>query len=169
MMRNGIKNLLLLLFLLTGLACEKDEICLEEITPKLILRFYDQDDPDEFKSVQNIKINIEGIEGDYTDTSISTSTDSIALPIKVSANMTRFILTLPADDSQGIEENRDTLTLIYMQEDVFVSRSCGYKTIFHEGEASLTDDGDNWIKLLEQKDDPLEITDENRAHVKIYH
>ena len=169
MMRNRIKNTLLLIFLLTSLACEKDEICLEEITPKLILRFYDQNDPDEFKSVRDLKINIEGIEGDYTDTSISSLTDSIAIPIKVSANMTRFILTLPGDDSQDIEENRDTLTLIYLQEDIFVSRSCGYKTVFHEGEAALTEDGDNWIKLLEQKDDPLEITDENRAHVKIYH
>ena len=169
MMKNRIKNTLLLILLLTGLACEKDEICLEEITPKLILRFYDQNDPDEFKSVRNLKINIEGIEGDYTDTSISSLTDSIAIPIKVSANMTRFILTLPGDDSQEIEENSDTLTLIYLQEDIFVSRSCGYKTIFHEGEAALTEDGDNWIKLLEQKDDPLEITDENRAHVKIYH
>jgi hypothetical protein len=169
MMRNRIKNTLLLIFLLANISCEKDEICLEEITPKLILRFYDQNDPDEFKSVQNLKVNIEGIEGDYIDTSISSLTDSIAIPIKVSANMTRFILTLPGDDSQGIEENRDTLTLIYLQEDIFVSRSCGYKTVFHEGEAALTEDGDNWIKLLEQKSDPLEITDENRAHVKIYH
>lgn len=168
-MRNWIKNTLVLIFLLLNLACEKDEICLEEITPKLILRFYDQNDPDEFKSVRNIKINIEGIEGDYTDTSISTLTDSIAVPIKVSANITRFILTLPGDDSQGIEENRDTLSLIYLQEDIFVSRSCGYKTIFHEGEITLTEDGNNWIKLLDQSEDPLEITDENKAHVKIYH
>lgn len=168
-MRNWIKNTLVLIFLLLNLACEKDEICLEEITPKLILRFYDQNDPDEFKSVRNIKINIEGIEGDYTDTSISTVTDSIAVPIKVSANITRFILTLPGDDSQGIEENRDTLSLIYLQEDIFISRSCGYKTIFHEGEITLTEDGNNWIKLLEQREDPLEITDENKAHVKIYH
>ncbi len=169
MMRNWIKKTLFLIFLLLNLACEKDEICLEEITPKLILRFYDQNDPDEFKSVRNIKINIEGIEGDYTDTSISTLTDSIAVPIKVSANITRFILTLPGDDSQGIEENRDTLSLIYLQEDIFVSRSCGYKTIFHEGEITLTEDGNNWIKMLEQREDPLEITDENKAHVKIYH
>jgi len=158
-----------LLLLLATLGCEKDEICLEEITPKLVIRFYNQNNPKELRSVLNLKVSIDGIEGNYENETIKTLTDSIAVPLQVNENTTRFVLNLSGDPSKGTEDNLDTITLVYLQEDVFVSRSCGYKTVFGEVQASLTSDGDNWIKFLETTKDPLEITDEKLAHVKIYH
>ena len=160
---------MILLILLTQLSCERDEICLEEITPKLIIRFYNENIPNEFKSVIRIKVNIEGIDGDYSNETITALTDSIAIPLQVTDNKTRFILTLQGNESEGTEDNLDTISLIYTQEDVFISRACGYKTIFNEAGANLTDDDDNWIKGLETKKDPLQIIDENAAHIKIYH
>ena len=157
------------MMLLTAMSCEKDEICLEDSTPHLIVRFYNQNIPDELKSVLNLEVNIEGIEGEYENETITVFTDSIAIPLVVTENRTRFIFTLPGDEEEGVEDNLDTITLIYTQEDIFVSRSCGYKTVYHDAIITLTQDDDNWIKFLEPTADPLEIIDENLAHVKIYH
>lgn len=168
-MRKYLKLLFIPLFLAPQLSCERDEICLEDITPKLIIRFYNNDIQTEIKSVFNLSVNIEGIDGEYSNESITAVTDSIAIPLKVTENMTRFILTIPGDEDEGIEANLDTITVIYTQEDIFISRACGYKTIFNETKAGLVDDDDNWIKDLETVKDPQEIIDENAAHVKIYH
>jgi hypothetical protein len=157
------------LLVLLNIGCEQDEICLEEITPKLVIRFYNQNIPDELKSVLRLKVNIDGIEGDYVNETISSFTDSIAIPLMVTENKTQYILTLSGDESSGTVDNLDTISLIYTQEDVFVSRSCGYKTIYHDARIVLTEDDDNWIKFIEPTADPLEIIDENLAHVKIYH
>ena len=157
------------MMLLIAMSCEKDEICLEDNTPHLIVRFYNQNIPDELKSVLNLEVNIEGIEGEYENETITVFTDSIAIPLVVTENRTRFIFTLPGDEEEGVEDNLDTITLIYTQEDIFVSRSCGYKTVYHDAIITLTQDDDNWIKFLEPTADPLEIIDENLAHVKIYH
>ena len=39
------------------LACERDDICIEEITPYFIIRFYDDDDPVFRKKVVDIKVD----------------------------------------------------------------------------------------------------------------
>lgn len=168
-MKKNIILIITLLFLLMQLSCERDEICLEEITPKLIIRFYNENNPNEFKSVPLLKVNIEGIDGDYSNETITTLTDSIAIPLEVANNKTRFILTLQGNEIEGTEDNLDTIAVIYTQQDIFISRACGYKTVFNEAGASLVTDDDNWIKGLETKNDPLQIIDENAAHVKIYH
>lgn len=168
-MRKILNILISLLVLTTLMSCESDEICLEDITPKLIIRFYNDKLPNEIKSVINLKVNIEGINGDYSNETITILTDSIAIPMQVAENNTRFILTIQGNESEGTEDNLDTITITYSQEDIFVSRSCGYKTIFNETNGALIDDDDNWIKNIETVNDPQQIIDENAAHVKIYH
>ena len=74
-MKNNLKLLLILLTFLTQLSCERDEICLEDITPKLIIRFYNENIPNEFKSVALLKVNIEGIDGDYSNEEIQKFQD----------------------------------------------------------------------------------------------
>lgn len=150
-------------------SCERDEICLEDITPRLVVRFYNNDIPDEEKSVIGLKVHLEGIEGEYTDETLTQVTDSVMIPIRVDQDLTRIILTLTGDETAGIADNPDTLEISYIREDIFVSRSCGYKTIFHEGILKQIDDGDNWIQMAETVDQPQEIIDEKLAHVKVYH
>jgi len=168
-MRKTFKPLIIILLLIVMPGCESDEICLEDITPKLVIRFYNNDIQSEVKSVLRLKVQIDGIDGEYSNETISLLTDSIAIPLLVSENETRFILTLQGDETSGTEDNIDTISVIYDQQDIFVSRSCGYKTVFNNADPSITNDDDNWIKSLEAKNDPLEIIDENKAHVKIYH
>ncbi len=150
-------------------SCEKDEICLEETTPRLIIRFYDASDPEDFKKVTNLKVNIEGIDGDYENESITILTDSIAIPIKVTEDITKIKLTLNGKDADETNDNEDVFEIRYIREDVFVSRSCGYKTIFYDGVTSLEDDSDNWIISLETIDTPQDILNQKSAHVKIFH
>jgi hypothetical protein len=165
-----VKRIFIASILLLSLSsCERDEICLEDITPRLVVRFYNNNIPDEEKSVIGLKIHLEGIEGEYTDETLTQLTDSVMIPIRVDQDLTRIILTLSGDESAGIEDNPDTLEIGYTREDLFVSRSCGYKTIFHEGILKQIDDGDNWIQMAETVDEPQEIIDEKQAHVKVYH
>jgi hypothetical protein len=135
----------------------------------LIIRFYDFENPELFKDVANLKVNIEGADGDYINETITTLTDSIALPINVVGNQTRFTLTLQENEVLEQEENSDILEITYAQEDVFVSRPCGYKAIFNEVVPDLEKDEDNWIDEIVPLKDPLDINNESSAHVKIYH
>ena len=168
-MKHLLKIALIFILILAQLSCERDEICLEDITPKLIVRFYNANNPNELKSVLGLTVNIEGIDGEYSNETITSLTDSIAIPLKVAEAKTRFVLTIPVETDEGTEDNIDTIELTYSQQDIFVSRSCGYKTVFNDAQISLINDDNNWIQDVESKSVPLEIIDENLAHVKIYH
>ena len=168
-MKNLTRILGILILMGIGSSCERDEICVEEITPKLIIRFYDSENPVLLKDVISLKVNIEGVDEDYVNETITTLTDSIALPLNVTGNRTQYVLTLQANEALEIEENSDTIFINYTQEDEFVSRSCGYRALFYDVTGGLETDDDNWIDVIETVINPLEITNENSAHVKIYH
>jgi len=154
------------------LACENDDICIDEITPYFIIRFYDADDPQFHKRVIDIKVELGGIDGFYEGDgqTITEFTDSIAIPVKVTADITKFKLTvLQNDGNDNFVENEDVFDLAYTRENVYVSRSCGYKTMYYDVIITLEEDDDNWIKIIEPTEDPLNIVNEDAAHVKIYH
>lgn len=163
------------------LSCEKDDICAEgtPTTPELIIRFYDLANQDETKTVaqlyayvlddSNNAFNINGL-------TIATR-DSIGLPLRTDDNSTRFVLHqdfdiddngTPDDDSDDIIlGNPDVVTVNYEREDLYVSRACGYKTIFNNISFSVELDGDNWI--LNSDITSANVENENSAHVKVFH
>ena len=151
------KLFILLLFIFAGFSsCERDDICIDDITPHLIIRFYDVTDTTLVKSVNQLSVKLLNIEANYLSNS---ATDSIALPLISSADVTRFVLTN--------ETNSDTITVNYLPEAVFVGRSCGFKSIFNDLALQRTEDGDNWIqsfKIITQQ-----VENETSAHVKIFH
>ena len=151
------KLFLLLLLMFAGLvSCERDDICIDDITPHLIIRFYDATDTTLVKSVTQLSVKMLDIEANYISNS---TTDSIALPLISSADFTKFVITN--------ESNSDTITINYTPEAVFVGRSCGYKSIFNNLDLQVTDDGENWIQsfnIISQQ-----IENETSAHVKIFH
>ncbi len=148
-------------------SCERDDICIEENTPHLIIRFFDHENPTEYKKVINLKVQIEGIDGDYTNETITALTDSIAIPVKVTEDITSFKLILNGNNQD--DANEDIFDLNYIREDVFVSRSCGYKTLYYDVTTSLINDNNNWIKSIETVKDPQDILNQNSDHVKIFH
>jgi len=150
-------------------ACEKDEICLEENTPKLIIRFYDVDEPEALKKVTQLAVRVDGVEEFYLDGSISIATDSVAIPIRTEQDQTKIELVLNGSDLDLDNDNSDFINLTYTREDEFVSRSCGYKTQFYDVNALIEPDDDNWVKNILTIEIPQNIIDENNAHLKIYH
>ncbi|MBT8280788.1 MAG: hypothetical protein KJO16_04360 [Muriicola sp.] len=164
-----ILGLIIFLLLVTTLACEKDDICVEGDTPLLILRFYDATDTSLLKTVTDLRIVGIG-NGDPVDTFTDrSSTDSVAIPLRVNFENTQFqVIINSADDTDGAEiGNIDTLQFNYINQEVFVSRACGFVGNFDELEENLTADDDNWIGNIEIVD--TLISTQLNAHVKIFH
>ena len=152
--------LLSLLSLIMIGSCERDDICIDEITPQLIIRFYNNDTPELFKRVNQLSVKIAGIENDSL---VFNATDSIAIPLKVTEDMTQYTLTINSDN--GAELIRDIITVNYEREDVFVARSCGFKTIFNN--TNYTQNSNNWVQTIETITQTID--NETNAHLKIFH
>ena len=141
-------------------SCEKDDFCIEPITPNMIIRFYNATNISETKAVNDLTINISNLDSIYTNVSL----DSIVIPLDVTSNQIIY------NFSSGT--NVDILTIDYEIEEVFVSRSCGFKAIFNN--VTITSDVSNdWIigltETLENTITIPTINDESAAHVKIFH
>lgn len=171
-----------LIFALIFMGCEKDDICAEETptTPQLVIRFYDVSEPDEtksvsgllaYRSIDNMNI-ITGFEGESV-----SSRDSIAIPLPLETNTLNFVLhqdygvdnnDTPDDTTDDtLLGNPDTITVTYEREDVYVSRACGFKTVFNNITFSVATDSENWIANSEIVIDNVET--QNAAHVKVFH
>jgi len=141
-------------------SCEKDDFCIEPITPNMIIRFYNATNISETKAVNDLTINISNLDSIYTNVSL----DSIVIPLDVTSNQIIY------NFSSG--SNLDILTIDYEIEEVFVSRSCGFKAIFNN--VTITSDVSNdWIigltETLENTITIPTIDDESAAHIQIFH
>jgi len=148
------KYLILLVILsFTLINCEKDDICIETTTPKLIVVFYNNDIPATKKEVTSLTVSAENLGNIYENKSI----DSIAIPLDLTKNSTLYKFK-----SGTIT---DSINFTYDRRDVFVSRSCGYKTIFEN--LQIESRTTNWIK-----NDTLKntiIDNETATHLTIFH
>ena len=152
--------LFLLLIALLISSCEKDDFCIEPITPNMIIRFYNATNISETKAVNDLTINISNLDSIYTNVSL----DSVVIPLDVTSNQIIY------NFSSG--SNLDILTIDYEIEEVFVSRSCGFKAIFNN--VTITSDVSNdWIigltETLENTITIPTIDDESAAHIQIFH
>ena len=152
--------LLLTLIALLVSSCEKDDFCIEPITPNMVIRFYNATNITQTKSVEDLSVNPEGFDELYSNANL----DSILIPLDVTSNQIIYSLSS--------ESNIDIITINYDVEEVFVSRSCGFKAIFNN--VSVTSDVSNdWIigltETLENTITIPTIDNETAAHVKIFH
>lgn len=160
--------LIILLGILFFAACEKDDICVDGDTPFLIIRFYDQQNPESVKSVSSLRILGLGQGSPVNTFTDRTDTDSIAIPLRPNQPDTQFIFILDSADEEEVETgNKDTLSFLYSTEEVFVSRACGFIANYAELNASITGDTLNWIQSIEITNPT--VTKQDSAHVKIYH
>ncbi len=146
---------IIILVIILVVSCEKDDICLENTTPNLVLKFYDFENDTLTKTIliDSLRaINYELLE-DYTNTTL----DSVSLQLDLNAYKTAYQIA-----SAG---TLDTIYFSYDRNDVFVSRSCGYKAVFE----NLTIDSltNNWIKSYHINN--TIIDNDTTAHINIYH
>lgn len=171
---NSLKKIIALILVCSVfVTCEKDDICSAETstTPKLILRFYDISDQEETKTVPNLLVyglnNLNEIVL-FDHIGLSTSNlDSIAIPLRTDDNLTRFVVHRDFENDDFNTGNFDVISANYEREDVYVSRACGYKTIYNNLTLNLEIDSDNWIINSEILNTTVE--NETTAHVKIFH
>lgn len=157
-----------MVFLLLN-ACEKDDICPPgtPTTPRLIIQFFDNEEPEENKAVVDLSFVVEG----STDTialSTSGATDSIALPLNTNANTARFQLIRNTGDEQF--ENADEIEFDYQVDDIYINRSCGFKAIFSDLSATRIPENpitNNWIRSISVEQ--LDVKNEQITHVFILH
>ena len=166
-----MKNILLVLLIAFAFSsCEKDDICDANTptTPRLIIDFYDATNPTVLKNVNNLKVIGDGM-ADDNPLETFNGVSQIQLPLKTTAELTKYRLIL---NSTTASINEDKLQFDYIHEDVFVSRACGYKTIFKLNSPNgvtktdaVTPDG-FWIQELNIE--TTNIENENETHLKIY-
>tara|TARA_B100000035_G_scaffold283950_1_gene266517 strand:- start:1050 stop:1535 length:486 start_codon:yes stop_codon:yes gene_type:complete len=144
--------------------CEKDDICLEGTpgTPRLIIRFFDQNEKIIPKPLSNVTVKALSKDEDY----VVFSGDSLGIPLKLISNSTIYTFTyLDVLDNQ---DKIDTLKFNYKREDYYVNRACGFLSnlIFTTPALEILDKESIFLgfKILNDT-----IKNENQAHLAIYH
>ena len=158
-----------LLLLASFSSCEKDDICdaATATTPRIIIEFYSTDATPVLKKVTNLKVTGDGM----TDFFLFNDVSKIQLPLKTTSDVTKFSLIM--NSTNTATQNEDFLEFNYTRNDVFVSRACGFKTLFYFDATtpySLTDSGLNdgiWIQNSTVITSNIET--ENETHIKIYY
>ncbi|NNE76744.1 MAG: hypothetical protein HKN31_06685 [Pricia sp.] len=156
--------LIILLGILSFSACEKDDICSDADTPRLILRFYDISDTTELKDVQNLVVRGLNDSGVQDSIIANAALDSIVLPLRVNSPSTSFTISRQTDI---LDINIDTLTFNYEAKEIYTSRACGFIVNYDALEATVKQDDSVWIQETRIITSLVENT--ASAHVKILH
>lgn len=168
-----INLLALLLFITANFSCERDDICPESTptTPRLIIDIFDIDNQESKKNVFGLLVA--GVDREEILPGYGiVSTDNLVLPLRTGETSTQYVLIKNAElDNDGllIAGNEDIITINYSTELVFVSRACGYKTLFTNVTLTIEQDGDNWILSKQSINDNQSVEDETAAHFNIFH
>ena len=154
-------NRLFILFILISFACEPDDICLDsyEDTPKMIIRFYDQDNKQP-KNVKNLQISSDNSQ----ETLFFSETDSISIPLDHTTDTSKFIFTINSSNS---DSNSDNIFIKYNRNPIYISVGCGFIMNFDLNDIIIESDQNNWIKSF--KINNQNINSETAKHIEIHH
>lgn len=149
--------------------CEKDDICDANTptTPRLIMEFYDISNPSVLKNVANLKIQSPDIEDPLI---VLNGKSKVELPLSVMEDFTEYIFVLNSTNPDI--DNTDIVRFNYIRENVFVSRACGYKTLFALDQTTPFTQTDNnptdqlWMQNITVTQANIET--ENETHIKVY-
>lgn len=165
-------------------SCEPDDICdpATSTTPRMLIQFFDIKDPSTAKNVSNLKVIgvVDGKdkEGVILTPSVSgdgkyvTSGNSILLPLNTERDVVKYRLISNYDNENPLLTNEDILEFKYTRQSSYVSRACGFKTIFELDDANpfiLTDKtpaDSMWIRYVRVEQN--NITSENETIIKIF-
>lgn len=150
------------------LSCEKDDICLDSApsTPELVVQFFDKNAPEEVKNISSIYIKAEG----QTEGLVFTEVDRVNIPLQTNQNQTKYTFYNNFNPEDGSYDNEDSVTLNYTPNDSYISRACGYRTLFSLNQADgivIETDADNWLSSTEIINHSIILSDS--THVKILH
>ena len=162
-------------------SCEPDDICDPNTptTPRMLIQFFDISNPSLRKNVTNLKVIGEGkTEGvvfnpsGVDEAKYLTSADSILLPLNTDADIVKYKFVLNSGNKNPLLVNTDNLEFKYTRESIYVSRACGFKSIFNLDPikpftlSDATPADEMWIQyvIVAQNN----ITSENETTIKIF-
>ncbi|QBN18209.1 DUF6452 family protein [Flavobacterium nackdongense] len=172
---------LLLIVLFTSSSCEKDDICDANTptTPRLVIDFYNITTPSVKKNVTDLKVIGEGMtegiifnEGSSGEAQYLANGSSISIPLKTDANSTTYSFILNSGNPNPTLIDTDKVTFNYTRNDVFVSRACGFKTLFtfvpnnpilH---IAVPATKSKWMQFINIE--KSNIDNENETHIKVF-
>jgi len=175
--------LLLLAIFIAFSSCEKDDICdpAKPTTPRLIIEFYDLENPSVLKNLRNLTVKGPDMEEQVIfgknaagEPIYISNANKIAIPLRALEDNTQLEFTLNSTDPNLAVT--DILDFNYSRTTEYVSRACGFKTTFRLNPTSNALDpvvinGDdslnkgNWIQNIEIVQS--NINTENDVHLKI--
>ena len=161
-------------------SCEKDDICDANTptTPRLIIEFYDINNPTILKNVTNLKVigngSTEGIvfNTSTTDSKYLTSDSKISIPLKTDMDLTTYQFILNYGNNNPTLIDTDEVTFNYTREVVYISRACGFKTLFTLNQSNplvqtaVPTTKQNWMTIISVE--KSNIANENETHIKVY-
>ncbi|MBP4137642.1 MULTISPECIES: DUF6452 family protein [Flavobacterium] len=179
-MKKIISLFLLLAFGFSG--CEKDDICDANTptTPRLVLTFYFADQPTVLKPVTSLKVYGEGQDATkgiiFNETAITdelkytTNASKILIPLDPSKDSVTYHFISNFSTTNPALQNDDILKFTYTRENVYVSRACGFKTIYKLNTSVERLGGENintyWMKNINVITPNIES--ENETHVEVF-
>lgn len=150
------------------LSCEKDDICISSApsTPELVLQFFDKNTPEKPKNISSIYVKADG----QTDGLVFTEVDRVNIPLQTNQSQTNYTFYSNFNPADGSYDNEDRLTVNYTPIDSYISRACGYRTLFALNQNDgvvIEPDSDNWLSNPEIINHSVILSDS--THVKVFH
>ncbi|WP_223033513.1 DUF6452 family protein [Hanstruepera marina] len=177
-----MKKIALFLVLLMALGCEKDDICPDDTvtTPRLTIEFFDIETIEDQNPKNVTRLRAQGVDNDnpVPDLDGTSRKQKILLPLKTTTEdpngesfTTEYTIwrNYQVDGNGTVTGNPDVITITYTTRNEYVSRGCGFKSIFENITMSVADDGNRWIQVIQTVNDNQIIADENATNFNIYH
>jgi hypothetical protein len=162
-------------------SCEPDDICdpATPTTPRMLIKFYDISNASLQKNVTDLKVIGEGMtEGvilnpaGIDDAKYLANGNNILLPLKTDADVVNYKFILNYGNKNPLLINEDNFEFKYTRENIYVSRACGFKTVFNLDQSNpfihtdSTPADQKWVKyVIVEKNN---ITSENETIIKIF-
>ena len=175
------KIFIVLLIAFSFSSCEKDDICdaNTSTTPRLVIDFYDITNPSILKKVTNLKVIGEGkTEGIIFDAAATgeaqylTNESTVSIPLKTNLDITSYSFILNSGNPNSTLIDQDDVTFFYTRKDLFVSRACGFKTVFTFDpskpyiQVPVPVTKLKWMKYISIEKSNIDT--ENETHVKVF-
>lgn len=166
-----------------SISCERDDICPNSTptTPRVIIDMLDFENQESSKNVFGLVVAgiVDADNNKILPGYAITTTSKLLLPLKTDEDFTEYILIkeasindngTPNDTSDDFYNgNQDKITITYNRENIYVSRACGYKTIFNNVIITIENDGDNWLLSQEPLNPNQSVQDETTTHFNLFH
>lgn len=162
-------------------SCEKDDICDADTptTPRLVIEFYDYSSPSTLKEVTNLKVIGDGMDlgivlnsAASDDSQYLSNGSTISIPLRTDADSSTFQFILNYGDDTASLIDTDEITFNYTREDVYVSRACGFKTLFTLNQTNpivqtaVPTTKQKWMTYITVE--KSNIANEDETHVKVF-